>query len=186
MNQKDFYDRTEKACTDTALAQKLHAATDRQRQAREEICDELGDVEAFREQAASLRDEVLRNLDRYLGRFVDLVQKSGVKVHWAKDAEEACRIVCEIADQYQVKRIVKSKSMITEEIALTPALESTGREVVETDLGEFIIQLAKQPPSHIVLPAVHLSAGDVFQIFKDKIGYRGSPDAHSMTRAARK
>ncbi|MHC4942309.1 MAG: LUD domain-containing protein, partial [Planctomycetota bacterium] len=57
---------------------------------------------------------------------------------------------------------------------------------VETDLGEFIIQLAKQPPSHIVLPAVHLSAGDVFQIFKDKIGYQGSPDAHSMTRAARK
>jgi len=181
-----FYRKTLYACADGALGQKLTVATDRQLEARQLICEELADVEKFRDLAASLRDDVLSNLDRYLSEFVRNVQSAGVHVHWAEDARQAREIICRIAKEHKVSNVVKAKSMISEEIGLTTALQREQIEVTETDLGEFIIQLTGQKPSHIVLPAIHLSAAEVAQIFSEKIGYGGAADPQSLTRAARK
>ena len=185
MHGKNFYNNTVTACADSALSQKLQAATDRQSEARQAICEELDDVEKFRDLAAELRNDVLSNLHSYLSRFVENIEKAGVNVHWAKDAQEAREIVCRLAKKHKVTSIVKSKSMITEEIGVTDALTRDGLEVTETDLGEFIVQISGQKPAHIVLPAVHLSAQEVARIFAEKIDYSGEADPQLLTKAAR-
>jgi len=157
----------------------------RQRLAREEICNELEDVESFRSLAADLRDNLLMNLDEYLSMFIEKAEKAGVHVHLAEDGDQARKIIRSVADDNGVKKVVKSKSMITEEIELSPYLERAGIEAVETDLGEFIIQLLEEKPSHIVIPALHLSAEQVRRIFEEKIGYSGGAEPEILTRAAR-
>src|SRR5262245_13463556 len=104
--------------------------------------------DALRQRARQLKDETLANLDKYLAQAAAAVERAGGHVHWASDAAEAREIVLEIARQYRAKRVVKSKSMTSEEIHLNPALEQAGLEVVETDFGEYIAQAAKQRPSH--------------------------------------
>jgi L-lactate dehydrogenase complex protein LldF len=182
---RDFHELTSSACADEALRDKLRAATNRQRDGRVAICRELGDVEKFRDLAARLRDEILSDLDGFLACFAERVEARGVHVHWAADAAAAREAVLETAAAAGVTSVVKSKSMLTEEIGLNAAIEGEGIEVVETDLGEFIIQLLGQAPSHIVMPAIHLSAGEVNALFREKISYRGPPDAASLTMAAR-
>jgi L-lactate dehydrogenase complex protein LldF len=181
-----FLETTAGACEDPALGRKLDAATARQRAAREAVCEELGDVDAFRELAAGLRDKTLSRLDEVLSRFTERAERAGVRVHWADKAADACGIIRGIAREHGVERVVKSKSMVTEEINLTPHLEREGLEVTETDLGEFIIQLAAERPSHIVLPAIHMSAAEVDRLFREKIAYAGEPGAEALTKAARR
>ena len=180
-----FYEKTVAATKDRSLADKLNSALETQIGKRESICEELGDIEAFKQLGADVRDDVLADLDKYLQEFVDKITAAGVIVHWAKDAAEARQVICDIAKDRQVKTVVKSKSMITEEIELNEALEDKGVQVTETDLGEFIIQVAGQKPSHIVLPAIHLSRGEVADIFRDKIGYKNGDDPAVLTKAAR-
>ncbi|HKQ31300.1 MAG TPA: LutB/LldF family L-lactate oxidation iron-sulfur protein, partial [Burkholderiales bacterium] len=108
------------------------------------------------------------NLDSYLQRFEKSAQAAGAIVHWAETPEEACRIVAGIARQHNVRKIVKSKSMVTEECALNDHLEGEGLEVVETDLGEYILQLAKEPPSHIVAPVMHMNKDEIATLFEEK------------------
>ena len=181
----NFYNKTITACKEHSLSDKLNAALETQINARNRICQELGDVEQFKKLGADVRDDVLANLDKYLVEFVEKITSAGVKVHWAKDAAEARHIIKGIAKKRDIKNVVKSKSMITEEIELNNALESQGVEVTETDLGEFIIQVANQKPSHIVLPAIHLSRKDVADIFTDKIGYTNGDEPAILTKAAR-
>ena len=181
-----FYKKTVTACKDTGLSEKLTNALEAQIEKRESICSELGDVEKFKKLGADVRDNVLANLDKHLEQFVKNVTAAGVKVHWAKDDAEARQIISDIAKENDVKTVVKSKSMITEEIELNHSLEAEGIEVTETDLGEFIIQVADQKPAHIVLPAIHLSRQDVAEIFKDKIGYTDTDEPKILTKAARK
>src|SRR4030095_3130397 len=100
-------------------------------------------------------DDVLLHLDRYLEEFVSRAEARGARVHWARDANEANRIICQLARQRQAQLVVKSKSMTTEETHLNEALEAEGLKVVETDLGEYIVQLAREVPSHILAPAIH-------------------------------
>jgi L-lactate dehydrogenase complex protein LldF len=119
------------------------------------------DHEATRERGAQIKHDALEHLDRYLLQFESLIKARGGHVYWAENAEEARTYVANLARARNVKRIVKSKSMVTEEIHLTPALEKLGCEVFETDLGEFIVQLRKEPPYHIVTPAMHLSRGEI-------------------------
>lgn len=109
----------------------------------------------LRTEARAIKDEVLLNLDKYLEQFVMNAEGRGAQVHWARDAAEANEIVCRLANERSARKIVKSKSMVTEEIHLNVALESQGLEVIETDLGEYIIQLAGEAPSHIIVPAIH-------------------------------
>ncbi len=185
MRAQRFYEKTLQACADRPLADKLKAATNRQLEAREASCGELEDVEALKQLAADVRDHALSNLDTLLESFSETLERNGVHVHFADDARDARSIIVEVAEDRGVKSVVKGKSMVTEEIGLNKSLEERGIEVIETDLGEFIIQLAGQPPSHIVLPAVHLSTSEVAGIFREKIGYDGPPDPEALTKAAR-
>ena len=139
---------------------------------KEKVFADFGDVEKFRDLAKNVRNDVLANLDTYLATFADKLKEAGVNVHFAEDAKQARDIIAKVAKDNNVSKIVKSKSMITEEIHLNEALEAENIEVTETDLGEFIIQIAEQKPAHIVLPAIHLSTEEVADIFRDWHLYR--------------
>ena len=128
----------------------------------------LPQYEAIREAGAAIRERVLRDLDGYLEHFERVAQAAGATVHWAESAAEAVHVVAQIARDHGVRKIVKSKSMVTEECALNEHLERDGFEVVETDLGEYILQLAHEPPSHIVAPVMHKNKEEIAALFEDK------------------
>ena len=146
---------------------------------------ELGNYEEIRTAAAAIRDLALANLDLYLAEFERNAIARGATVHWAETREDVNRIVCDIARRHRVKKAVKSKSMVTEECALNDALEAAGVEVVETDLGEYILQLAKEPPSHIVAPVVHKTRDEVSDLFAQKHHAPRKTDIAALTREAR-
>ena len=146
---------------------------------------EIPPWEQLRQIGSDIRLHTLENLDVYLTRFEAAVQAAGGHVHWASTAEEACRIVIEIARQHNVRTAVKAKSMATEEIGLNAALEAAGIQAIETDLGEYIIQLAGTGPSHIIVPAVHLKKGEIAGLFNQKLGINAPDDPVELTRIAR-
>jgi len=152
---------------------------------RAERVAELGNYEEIRSAAAAIRDRALENLDLYLAEFERNAVARGAVVHWAETRDDVNRIVCGIARYYGVRKAVKSKSMVTEECGLNDALEAAGVEVVETDLGEYILQLAKEPPSHIVAPVVHKSRDEVSDLFEKKHGTPRKTDIAALTREAR-
>jgi L-lactate dehydrogenase complex protein LldF len=142
--------------------------------------------EQLRDLASGIKDNVLANLDSYLEKFEDNAQANDIQVHWAADAGEHNAIVLEILQRHNCKAIVKSKSILTEECHLNPYLEQHGVEVVDTDLGERIVQFLNQPPSHIVLPAIHLKKKDISEIFHEKLHTeKGNEDPAYLTHAAR-
>lgn len=141
--------------------------------------------EALRQQAAQIKRRVLKNLPALLEEAENNLLKNGFKVLWAKDAEEANQLILEIAEKHQVKLAVKSKSMTTEEIGVNESLEAAGIEVVETDLGEFIVQLAEERPSHIVVPIVHKTKSAIQETLEEKAGMPSTDDPLAMTRFAR-
>jgi len=125
----------------------------------------LPEFESLREEARRTKDHILENLDHYLERYEAAVVQAGGIVHWARDAEEGARIVVEICRNAGAKSVTRGKSMVGEEIGVCEALEKAGMRVVETDLGEYIIQLAHEPPSHIIVPAVHKTRAQVAELF---------------------
>jgi len=145
----------------------------------------LPDWQDMRERARTVKAWTLERLAEQLELFERNAIARGTQVHWARDAETACEIVREIASREEARTVVKSKSMLTEEIGLNPALEAAGMEVVETDLGEWIVQLAGEPPAHIVIPAIHHTRESVHGIFEEKLGRKLPQDAESLTMAAR-
>ena len=126
--------------------------------------------EALRELASQIKANVLANLDVYLEEFERKAQANGIIVHWAKNAEEHNAIVYKILNGKGVRKMVKSKSMLTEECHLNHYLEERGINVIDTDLGERIVQLRREMPSHIVLPAIHLKREDVGETFHQHLG----------------
>jgi L-lactate dehydrogenase complex protein LldF len=146
----------------------------------------LENGEALRDKARSIKEHAIANLDSYLTQLEENVIRLGGKVYWARTGEEARAIVIDLARKNNVKHVVKSKSMVTEEIELNEALEHAGIEAVETDLGEYIVQLAKEKPSHILAPAVHKSKEDVAELFADKLDAPNLKLAEEMTAVARK
>ena len=148
----------------------------------------LGSVENWeelRETARSVKEETLKNLDRYLSDFADNAVKAGAQVHWAQDAAEANEIVLKLVKERGATEVVKAKSMVTEEIHLNSALEKEGIEPIETDLGEWIIQLAKETPSHIVVPAIHKTKQQIADLFVEKVGIEPTDDVDVLTKTAR-
>lgn len=156
------------------------------RDKRDRISKTIPEWEELRELASQIKDNVLANLGSYLEDFERNAQKNGIKVHWAKDGEEHNRIVLDILRKQNCTAIVKSKSILTEECHLNPYLEKHGIEVVDTDLGERIVQFLNQPPSHIVLPAIHLKKGEISDLFHEKLHTeKGNEDPTYLTQAAR-
>ena len=137
------------------------------------------------DEIARIRAHTLAHLDRYVDEFATNVEARGGKVFFAADAAEARRYVVDLAQRQRAKLIVKSKSMVTEEIELNPALESIGAKVVETDLGEFILQLAHEKPFHIVAPAIHKSLEQIRELFSTAAGRELKADAQALTEYAR-
>jgi L-lactate dehydrogenase complex protein LldF len=156
------------------------------RQKRDRARDGAPDWEALRAAAEQIKSHTLSRLAPYLEEFERNAAAAGATVHWAADAEEHNRIVHGLLEARGVKRLVKSKSMLTEECHLNPYLEARGIEVVDTDLGERIVQFRNEPPSHIVMPALHLKKEEIGALFHEKLGTpEGLSDPTRLTEAAR-
>ncbi len=157
------------------------------RQKRDNLSKQVPEWEDLRQLAHDTKRYSITHLDELLVQFEEKAKANGVIVHWAKDAEEHNRIVYDILKKHNVKKFVKSKSMLTEECELNPYLIERGIDVVETDLGERILQLMEIPPSHIVMPAIHIKREQVSDLFNEKWGTeKGNYDPTYLTRAARK
>ena len=156
------------------------------RDKRDKVSKGIPEWEQLRELASGIKDNVLANLADYLEEFERNASKNGIMVHWAADSEAHNRLVLEILQQQNCTAVVKSKSILTEECHLNPYLEKHGVEVVDTDLGERIVQFLNQPPSHIVLPAIHLKKGEISELFHEKLQTeKGNEDPAYLTQAAR-
>lgn len=156
------------------------------REKRDRAAWQLGEWENLREVASLIKDNVLSNLPGYLEQFEAQAKANGVTVHWAADAAEHNAIVHGIIRKQGVNRIVKSKSMLTEECHLNDYLAKQGIDVVDTDLGERIVQLAGEPPSHIVLPCIHWKKEEIGELFHQHLGTpKGMADPQFLTAAAR-
>ena len=153
------------------------------RQAIDEVTSEVW--ESWREEARRIKEHTLDHLDYYLEIVHDNVTKAGGQVHFANDAAQANEIVSNIVKSRNIKIATKSKSMVSEELQLNPVLESLGVDVYETDLGEYIIQLAGETPSHLVAPALHKTREDVSQLFSEHLGLPYMEDIDDLARAAR-
>ena len=153
---------------------------------RDRAASALPEWELLRDKASAIKLHTLSRLADYLEQFACHAEQKGVHVHWASDAAAHNQIVLSILQQHAVTHVAKSKSMLTEECHLNPFLEQHGIEVVDTDLGERIVQFRKEPPSHIVLPAIHLKKEDVGQVFHQHLGTAaGASDPKYLAEAAR-
>ena len=156
------------------------------RQKRDRAAQNLPEWETLRNWASQIKDHTLSHLDGYLAEFERNALANGVQVHWAADAADHNRIIHEIIRRNGIHRMVKSKSMLTEECGLNEYLHEQGIEVIDTDLGERIVQLRHEPPSHIVLPAIHLKREDVSETFHEHLHTEaGNHDPQYLTEAAR-
>ena len=156
------------------------------REKRDKAAHGLPEWEDLREWASKIKDHTLSNLSNYLSEFEENAKANGIIVHWAADALEHNKIIHNIIQKHNIKKIVKSKSMLTEECHLNEYLQEHGVEVVDTDLGERIVQFRKEPPSHIVLPAIHLKREDVSETFHEHLQTeKGNNDPQYLTEAAR-
>lgn len=173
------------ALQDVALRRVLVKATDHLMGKRTEALSQIP-LEDFREKASQIRSQALDQLPELVDRFSAAATRAGAVVYRAADAQAARDTVLHILKDRGAKKIVKSKSMVTEEIHLNSHLESYGMEVVETDLGEYIVQLAGEPPSHILAPALHKNRQQIGKLFVDKLGAEYSEDPFVLTKIARK
>ncbi|MBW2269777.1 MAG: lactate utilization protein [Deltaproteobacteria bacterium] len=156
------------------------------RERRDRAAAQLPEWEALRDAAGEIKAHTLSQLDLYLERFEQNALQAGASVHWARDADELCSLVHALLESRGVSKVVKSKSMLTEECGLNPHLEARGIEVVDTDLGERIVQLRGEPPSHIVLPAIHIKKEEVGELFHREMGSpEGLDDPTRLTEVAR-
>lgn len=143
------------------------------------------EIDALRELGASVRLRTLTKLPELLEQLEERLHSNDVHVHWAQTGEQACDIVRSICQQRQARSVIKGKSMVTEEIGLNAFLEGEGLEVLESDLGEYIIQLAQETPSHIIMPAIHKNTAQISELMHVKTGTQRSEDVDYLTSSAR-
>ncbi|PSW14267.1 iron-sulfur cluster-binding protein [Photobacterium rosenbergii] len=181
-----FKQRIEVQMQDTFMRESVANAQTRMFTNRQVAADKLGNWEQWREMGMDIRNHVLEHLDYYLHQLSESVSRNGGKVFFAQTAEEATAYIESIIKEKNAKKVVKSKSMVTEEISLNAMIERNGCDVVETDLGEYILQVDDyDAPSHIVVPALHKNRYQIRDIFRDKIGYQGSEEPEALTRYVR-
>ena len=180
-------ERLEKELGDSFMRSSIANAQDLLNQRRSDAFEELGNYEQWRDNAAAIRAHVLENLDYYLNQFVEKATEKGAKVYFAKTAQDATDHALQILQKIQAKKAVKSKSMVTEEVGLNEVLEEADIEVIETDLGEYILQTDDcDKPSHIVVPALHKNRDRIREVFAEKKGYLGDNVPENITRFVRK
>ncbi len=182
----EFLEASDQALADPHLHQILGRLSDTLAPRNQHAWAELPGSDAIRERARAIKDATLADLDQHLETLDASVRRLGGHVHWAEDGADACRAIVEIIQQRGASKAVKSKSMTSEEIHLNQALAQADIDVVETDLGEYILQVAGQRPSHLIAPAVHLSAQDVADIFNSNLNESLSSDREELAAFARR
>jgi L-lactate dehydrogenase complex protein LldF len=189
MSRTEFRERIRASLANETLQLALDANAERRVKGRIAAFATLPDARERRQQAHAIRAEVIEHLEEYLEKFIGKATGNGIIVHRARDAAEAIKVVFDIVgvgSRPPVQKLVaKSKSMVTEEINLNHALEAEGIRVVETDLGEYIVQLRNEKPAHIITPAVHLRRDDVGKLFHEKLGIPYTEDIPTLTSTAR-
>jgi L-lactate dehydrogenase complex protein LldF len=183
---KEFLRNAAIKSADLAHRQTLRRNIDHYDAAIERARPRFLDWQAGRQRCHEIKWEAINHLDRYLLEFEERVRARGGHVFWAETAEDARRYITDLAARNGVRTIVKSKSMVGEEVHLTAALEEKGFRVLDTDLGEFIVQLRHEPPYHIVTPAMHLTRAQIAALFKEKLGGDGGDDPQKLVAVARR
>ena len=184
-----FHRAAPTALADAQLRRNLAGATATIRAKRAAAVAEVPDWQDLRRAGAAIKDHTLRNLGHYLAQFEERAQRAGASVHWARDAREANEIVTRLVRATGAREVVKVKSMTTQEIGLNAALAAAGISALETDLAEFIVQLAGEEPSHILVPAIHKNRAQIRQLFVDALGLGPdelSDEAPALAAAARR
>ncbi|HVQ78178.1 MAG TPA: LutB/LldF family L-lactate oxidation iron-sulfur protein [Candidatus Binatia bacterium] len=181
-----FAERARRALGDPFLQEALSIATTKFIGLRREAFADFPAGDALRDRARAIKEATLQKLDTYLEALADNVERRGGHVHWATTGAEAREIVLRLCRDRGVRMAVKSKSMASEEIDLNEALEHAGVAPVETDLGEYIIQLAREKPSHIIAPAIHKTKGQVAELFSRELGQALEADPEVLTAVARR
>ncbi len=185
MRTREFRNLAEHACQDEKLIKAVTKASYEFENKMQAAFDAYPPGDEVKARVAAAKAQVMENLPEMLERFEQELIKNGVTVHWAADARQACDIVLDLAKKHDVKTVVKGKSMLGEEIGINNALEAAGIVSLETDLGEYIVQLAGEAPSHITAPAIHKSKQDITELFADKLG-ETSENAEELTYIARR
>ncbi|KYG31883.1 LutB/LldF family L-lactate oxidation iron-sulfur protein [Alkalihalobacillus trypoxylicola] len=186
IGEMEFNGRVDKGVKDTFMRNAVVSAQERLKNGRIHAAEELGNWEEWRDLSEEIRQHTLENLDYYLEQLADEVQKQGGHVFFAQTGEEANEYIKQVVQQKEAKKIIKSKSMVTEEISMNEALEAIGCEVIESDLGEYILQIDDHdPPSHIVAPALHKNKEQIKDTFSQKKGYTKSSKPEELALFAR-
>ncbi|MGJ3416525.1 LutB/LldF family L-lactate oxidation iron-sulfur protein [Bacillus sp. Je.9.29.b] len=186
IGEKAFKERIGEGLEDAVMRGAVSSAQERLYKRRLTASEELGNWEKWRELGEEIRQHTLTHLDDYLYQLSESVSARGGHVFFAKTKEEASAYIQEVAQKKAAKKVVKSKSMVTEEIEMNQALEEIGCEVVESDLGEYILQVDDhEPPSHIVAPALHMTKEQIREVFHEKLGYEMSETPEDMTSFVR-
>lgn len=181
----NFRDRSIRALNRPALQANLHKATATALHKREVVVHERADFEELRERGRKIRMEGVENLPAMVDRYTAAARRHGFQVHFAKDSEAACEIAWSILQKAGARSVVKGKSMVTEEIELRPFLERHGVDVLETDLGEYLVQIAGEMPSHITAPALHMSRAEIGRLLSRVLGVPYSDDPPTLVAIAR-
>ena len=184
-NRRSFFRDVAQAVANAPQRANLTRAMHTIRQRRQTRFDEMHDAPSLRGLGSAIKQQCLSNLPELLVELESNLNRNGVRVHWAETPAEANAQVLEIAQRNQVKLVVKGKSMVSEEIGLNDFLARNGIEAVEADLGEFIVQMAGQTPSHIVVPAVHMDRAEIAHRFEKQFGVAYTDDPKALTTLAR-
>lgn len=182
----DFKERVHEELNNKFMRGAVRGAQERLRIKRLDEAEQLGNWEEWRSLGEEIRQHVLNHLDYYLYELSENVAKRGGHVFFARTSEEASQYVKEVVQKKKAKKVVKSKSMVTEEINLNSYLEEAGCEVIETDLGEYILQVDEDHPSHIVAPALHKNKNQIREVFKEKLHYSNTEKPEEITAFVRK
>lgn len=186
IGEKNFKKRVTKGLEDDFMRGAVRSAQGRLQDKRATAAEELGDWEDWRTLGSEIRNHTIEHLDYYLHQLSEKVAELGGHVFFAETGEEANEYIQKIAKEKNAKKIAKSKSMVTEEISMNQALEEIGCEVIETDLGEYILQIDDHdPPSHIVAPALHKNKEQIRDVFKEKLAYLKSEKPEELALFAR-
>ena len=186
IQSEQIHELAHKAMADAHLQEAYRSSTLRLYTHRLEAIAQVPGFDLLRERGRSIKHQVMDHLDFYLEQFSTNVEARGGKVHWATTGEEACAIIVDLAKRAGAREVVKAKTMVGEEIELNEALEAAGVRGVETDMGEFILQLAQERPAHIVAPAIHKTRADVADLFAAKVDPERTEEPERLTAIARR
>ncbi|HWN58313.1 MAG TPA: LUD domain-containing protein, partial [Methylomirabilota bacterium] len=181
----DFFESSRAAVNDHELRRKLESASARHLDHFAQVKAEFPTYDDERDAAHRIKTDAIAHLDELLIELTTNLEQRGCKVFFAEDAADARDYIVKLAKSKRAKNVVKGKSMTTEEIELNHALAGAGIDAIETDLGEYIVQLRGEGPSHIITPAIHLSKEDIGQLFTEKFGIEYTAEPEKLTAEAR-